>query len=55
MGKSALDFQGQLAALSLKKTMGMNVDAEVEEILKMAYSEGCKEQVLNLCRALGLK
>jgi hypothetical protein len=55
MGKSAEEFQGQLIALSLKKEMGMNVDAEVEEVLKMCNSERDKELVLKICESLGLK
>jgi len=55
MGKSAEELQGLLVAASMKKHMGMNVDAEVEEIIKMCQSEKDKELVIKICTALGLK
>lgn len=49
------ELVAQLQALSLKKHMGQNVSAEVQQIINKAQSEDDKAHLQRLCRALGLQ
>jgi len=48
------ELTARIVALSIQKSMGQDVSAEVESIKRMCQSDADKQIIENQCRALGL-
>jgi hypothetical protein len=50
----AMDFMGELVALSMKHDMGIDVSAEVRDILRRCDTQEDRQMVIRQCQALGI-